>query len=264
MLRKEIQVALEAAAKISPHRHFVIAGSLSVLGFKEVPPEMMSMSIDIDFFPLQDPGHVAEIAAALGEYSEFHEAHGYYLDPISPALPVLPTGWRDRMVEVQLGEVFAYFLDVHDIAISKYARSAENDFRWIDAGYMDGILSIDTIAARARFGTDYPEDEDRRKVRKGIASHQIALLPDLTLDMSLLAFLRSEDISEVVPVDDECGQYSGEIVWLGNERAVQRIGVAKVAVHKAGSGMRKLKAGSAYRIEYDEGQAMVTTLDPAA
>lgn len=59
MLRKEIQVALEAAAKISPQRHFVIAGSLSVLSFKEVPPAMMSMSIDIDFFPLQNPTHAS-------------------------------------------------------------------------------------------------------------------------------------------------------------------------------------------------------------
>ena len=54
MLRSEIQVALEAAAKISLHREFVIAGSLSVLGYKEIPPEMMSLSIDIDFFPLGD------------------------------------------------------------------------------------------------------------------------------------------------------------------------------------------------------------------
>lgn len=260
MLRKEIQVALEAAAKISPHRHFVIAGSLSVLGFKEVPPEMMSMSIDIDFFPLQDPGHVAEIAAALGEYSEFHEQHGYYLDPISPALPVLPTGWRDRMKEVQLGEVFAYFLDVHDIAISKYARSAENDFRWLDAGYMDGILSIDTIAARARFGTDYPEDDDKRKVRKGIASHQVTLRSDRTLDLPLLTFLRSDDVTEVVLVDEECGQYSGDIVWLEINRAVQRIGGGKVVAHATECWPQELKEGIAYRIEYDEAQVTITVL----
>ena len=60
MLRSEIQVALEAAAKISLHREFVIAGSLSVLGYKEVPPEMMSLSIDIHFFPLGDQTHVQE------------------------------------------------------------------------------------------------------------------------------------------------------------------------------------------------------------
>lgn len=82
MQRREIQVALEAAAKISPYREFVIAGSLSVLGYKEIPPEMMSLSIDIDFFPLRDPDHVQEVRDALGEDSEFHESHGYYLDPI--------------------------------------------------------------------------------------------------------------------------------------------------------------------------------------
>jgi hypothetical protein len=264
MLRKEIQIALEAAAKISPHRHFVIAGSLSVLGFREVPPEMMSMSIDIDFFPLQDPGHVAEIAAALGEYSEFHETHGYYLDPISPGLPVLPVGWRDRMKEVKLGEVFAYFLDVHDIAISKYARSAENDFRWIDAGYMDGILSIGTIAARARFGTDYPADEDKQNVRRGIASHQATLLPDRTLDLQLLTYLRSDEVEDITLVDDGYGHYSGSIVWLGTDRAVQSQGSGRVTVHETQGWGQKLQMGCAYRIEYDDGNVTIVALDPSS
>ena len=55
MQRKQIQVALEAAAKISNQYEFVVAGSLSVLGYLGTPPEKMSMSLDIDFFPLNDP-----------------------------------------------------------------------------------------------------------------------------------------------------------------------------------------------------------------
>lgn len=49
MRREQLRKALEAAAELGHHHEFVIAGSLSVLGLKEVPPEMMSMSIDIDF-----------------------------------------------------------------------------------------------------------------------------------------------------------------------------------------------------------------------
>src|SRR5690606_13548472 len=117
MRREEVQTALEAACNISRHHEFVIAGGLSVLGRMDMAPEMMSMSIDIDFFPLRDPGRAGEIAAILGEDSKFHERHGYYLDPISPELPVLPSGWRDRLVEVKLGAVTAYFLDVNDTAV---------------------------------------------------------------------------------------------------------------------------------------------------
>ena len=55
MLRKEIQAALEAAAAISIHHEFVVAGSLSVLGLLVASPELMAVSIDIDFYPLRDP-----------------------------------------------------------------------------------------------------------------------------------------------------------------------------------------------------------------
>jgi hypothetical protein len=49
MQREQIQVALEAAAKISNQYEFVVAGSLSVLGYIGTPPEKMAMSLDIDF-----------------------------------------------------------------------------------------------------------------------------------------------------------------------------------------------------------------------
>lgn len=55
MLRKEIQAALEAAAAISIHHEFVVAGSLAVLGLLAAPPELMAVSIDIDFYPCVAP-----------------------------------------------------------------------------------------------------------------------------------------------------------------------------------------------------------------
>lgn len=168
MRREQILFALEAAAKYGPHTEFVIAGSLSVLGLKEVPPEMMSMSIDIDFFPLHDPTHIQDIATELGEDSAFHEQHGYYLDPISSSILVLPPGWMDRLVMLRFGGIHAYFLDVNDTAISKYVRSAENDFRWIDAGLEAGLLDLDIIEGRAQFGMDYPGEDDKRRVHNGI------------------------------------------------------------------------------------------------
>lgn len=77
---EDIQKALEAACVVSNHHEFVVAGSLSVLGLIETPPERMSMSIDIDFYPLRDPGRASDIASVLGEDSDFHARHGYYLE----------------------------------------------------------------------------------------------------------------------------------------------------------------------------------------
>lgn len=264
MLRSEIQVALEAAAKISPHREFVIAGSLSVLGYKEIPPEMMSLSIDIDFFPLGDQTHVLEVAQALGEDSEFHESHGYYLDPISVNILVLPSGWIERLVQVQLGTIHAYFLDVNDTALSKYVRSADNDYRWIDAGYEAGILDIDKIDARARFGIDYPGDYDQRRVRNGIESHRAAMRPDGTLAKNLLSFLRSEAIEQVAHLSHDDATYAGEIIWLGEGRAVQMIDAGKVVVHGTALRNETLKIGTMYLIRYEEGTISVAEILPHA
>ncbi|NYE63161.1 hypothetical protein FHW58_004389 [Duganella sp. 1224] len=167
MRREQILLALKEAAKCGPHTEFVIAGSLSVLGLKALPPELMSMSIDIDFFPLRDPTHVQDIVDELGEDSVCHEQHGYYLDPISSGILVLHPGWMERLVMLEFGSIRAYFLDVNDTAISKYVRSAENDFRRIDAGLEAGVLDFDIIEGRAQFEVDYPGKDDRHLLVEG-------------------------------------------------------------------------------------------------
>jgi hypothetical protein len=40
--------------------------------------------------------------AALGQGSPFEAEHGYYLDPISPHVATLPTGWSERLVRIEL------------------------------------------------------------------------------------------------------------------------------------------------------------------
>ena len=194
-----------------------------------------------------------EVAEALGEDSEFHESHGYYLDPISRNALVLPTGWMERLVQVQLGTVHAYFLDVNDTAVSKYVRSAENDYRWIDAGYEAGILDIEKIDARARFGDDYPSDDDQRRVRNGIESHRAAMRPDGTLVKDLLSLLRSDVIKHVVQLSNDNYTYSGEIIWLGESRAVQVIDTGKVVVHVTNLWGKTLKIRRSYQIGYEDG-----------
>ncbi|MDY7573891.1 DUF6036 family nucleotidyltransferase [Actimicrobium sp. CCI2.3] len=254
MRLEEIQVALEAAADISNHHEFVIAGSLSVLGYVDPPPEMMSMSIDIDFYPLRDPGRALEISTALGEDSDFHERNGYYLDPIHPELPVLPQGWRERLVEVRLGKVTAYFLNVNDTAISKYARSADHDFRWLEAGYDAGILRIDMIEASARFTVDYPEEKDKKKIIAGIALHRAAMKPDGKLAKELLAFLHHAKPEEIVSADIDDTIYSGKIIWTGEQRAVQRMDNGTLVIHATEAWTTMPELSQYHHIRYTDGE----------
>lgn len=253
MRREEVQVALEAACAISHHHEFVIAGSLSVLGKMDIPPDIMSMSIDIDFYPLRDPGRANEIAAALGEDSAFHERNGYYLDPISPELPVLPAGWRDRLVAVKLGEVTAYFLDVNDTAVSKYARGAPNDYRWLEAGLESKILDIDIIASRVRFSTQFHEDEDKRKTLNGLAMHRMAMRADGSLDKDMLSFLASNPPAQIRTVDTEDGQYVGSILWVNESVAIQSLGRGDIAIHDIHSWDIKPTVKDAATISYHDG-----------
>lgn len=262
MRREQILYALEEAAKRGPHTEFVIAGSLSVLGLIEVPPEMMSMSIDIDFFPLRAPTHVQDIVAELGEDSDFHERHGYYLDPISSSILVLPTGWMERLVMLEFGSIRAWFLDVNDTAISKYVRSAENDFRWIDAGLDAGLLDLDIIEGRAQFGVDYPAENDKRRVRNGIQTHRAARNRDGTLRHDLLTALRSHPRARIANLLDDNHHYSGEILYADANRVVQEVGLNVIVIHDSSSWDVRPTVGQRYSVNYKGGVATVEDVLP--
>jgi hypothetical protein len=149
MNRQDIELLLQQAKASTHHSHYVIIGSLSILGAIESPPSTMTMSVDVDLYPRDDPGRAGEIAEQLGLGSDFEQRHGFYADAVSPRLPALPTGWDDRMVPVEFKDgVTAWFLDPNDAAVSKYARSEPRDREWIRAGLGAGILSMPTIEYR--------------------------------------------------------------------------------------------------------------------
>lgn len=263
MRREDVQKALEAACAVSNHHEFVVAGSLSVLGLLNTPPESMSMSIDIDFFPLRDPGAASDIASVLGEDSDFHERNGYYLDPISPELPTLPDGWRDRLVPVPLGNTTAYFLDVHDTAVSKYARGAPNDYRWLEAGYEVKILNLTTIEGRVRFGTTYYDDDDRRKTSNGLLMHKMAMQPDGSLSTGMLEYLHEHPPeSRIKEVDHDHGEYFGTILWADDHYAIQSLGRGDICIHDVRDWQGRPTANDKATIRYRDGQASLEIKSP--
>lgn len=254
MRRQHIQQALNAALAISNHHEFVIAGSLSVLGLLDQPPEFMSMSIDIDFYPLRDPGRAGEIARELGEGSLFHQRNGFFLDPVSPELPTLPGNWRERLVEHVLGDVTALFLEVNDTAVSKYARGAENDYRWLETGYEHGILDIEVIASRMRFETYFYEVQEKSAALSRLRMHRVAMNPSGSLDHELLAFLHESHLEEAIIDLDLCeGTYVGEVLWLSPAFVVQSLGEHAIAVHHRNSGPDTLDIGQRVALQYLDG-----------
>ncbi|MEO7640923.1 MAG: DUF6036 family nucleotidyltransferase [Ramlibacter sp.] len=152
---------LSEARTLCGHADYVVIGSLSVLGMEDVAaiPADMTMSIDADCWTLSDPGRIDDLRPALGEGSDYHRAHGIYLDPVSPQLPTLPAGWEARLIPVVRQGVVAHFLEPHDAAVSKLARGEERDLRWARAGARANLLSLATVALRMKTANFYDKDE---------------------------------------------------------------------------------------------------------
>ena len=251
MDRSQIQKALEAAQQLIKHGDFVIVGSLSVLGKIAIPPSDMAMSVDIDFYPMNDPGRGFSVSNELGRGSQFHTDHGYYLDAVTPSLPTLPRSWRARLVEIPLGEVTGYFLDVNDAAISKYSRGDENDYRWIESGINSNLLSLDTINARMRFETDFVDDDEKARAWNGVRLHENAIAQDGVLSTPLLDYYKSAP-APIREVNLDAGRYTGNVLWADASHAVQEIGRGEVVIHKIAEWTVKPPTGMKITVEYND------------
>lgn len=163
---EQVQKLLNAIHAAHGVDRFVVVGSLSVLGLlsssREIPAAML-VSNELDGYPEEDPDRRQEIARQFGQGTRFEREHGYYFDPVSPALPTLPDGWQGRLIEVRLPSgMRVKFLDSNDAAVSKYARGAAKDREWIREGLAASILSAAAIEFRFR-STPFldPAEHDR-------------------------------------------------------------------------------------------------------
>lgn len=170
MNREQLHALLSEARKQVQHAEFVIVGSLAILGAVAEPPRTMVVSIDVDTYLKNDPQRTGELVQALGQGSAFEDEHGYYLDPVSPNLPSFPEGWQDRLVQIDFGDVKAFFVEANDVAVSKYMRGEDRDMRWLLAGLKAGLIDLDVIERRV--GSAPALDGELAAARKRIAQHR--------------------------------------------------------------------------------------------
>lgn len=137
MNRAELEHVINAAARITGDE-IVVIGSQAVLGSFPNAPETMLRSMEADVYPRNDPDRAIEIDGAIGDGSRFHETYGYYAHGVGPETPHAPAGWEGRMLELQIppmlkGQppVTAWFLEVHDLALSKLAAGREKDLDFV-------------------------------------------------------------------------------------------------------------------------------------
>jgi hypothetical protein len=144
--RQQLHVLLRKARELSGHQEFVIVGSLSILGAVSDPPDAMVGSIDVDTYMKADPGRTGDLSEALGQ---------------------------GRLIEIDFGDVRAYFVEPNDVAVSKYMRGEERDLRWLRAGLKSKLLNMDII--ERRIGSAPALDGELPAARKRISAHRKSL-----------------------------------------------------------------------------------------
>ena len=87
----------------------------------------------------------------IGELSPFHTAFGYYAQGDGEETATLPPGWRDRLIPVKTTRTrgsTGWCLEVHDLAVSKYAANRPKDRDFVRALVRHGLVDRSTLEAR--------------------------------------------------------------------------------------------------------------------
>jgi hypothetical protein len=144
--RAQLEHAIRAACTVADDEELWVVGSQAVLGqFPAAAPELRQ-SIEVDVIPKNRPEQADLIDGSLGELSQFHETHGFYVHGISLDGVVLPTGWKKRCINVKNENTrknAGLCLEAHDLATSKLAAGRDKD-----KAFVRTMLRLDMCRAR--------------------------------------------------------------------------------------------------------------------
>ncbi len=162
MNRAQLEHIIRAAGTIADVDDVVVIGSQAILGEFPLAPAELLVSNEADVFPREHPERSNLIDGTIGEGSPFQQSFGYYAHGVDETTAILPEGWRDRLILVT-GEntrfVRGWCLEVHDLAIAKYAAGREKDLEFtrilarnkmVSHGVLQERLASTPIGSRLR------------------------------------------------------------------------------------------------------------------
>jgi len=131
MTRDQLEHAIRAACDVSEDTELWIFGSQAILGEFPNAHENLRASIEVDVQPKNRPKTVDYVDGALGELSQFHQTHGFYVHGVSIESAKLPDGWKQRTVPISdpvstRGKT-GLCIEAHDLAASKLVAYREKD-----------------------------------------------------------------------------------------------------------------------------------------
>jgi hypothetical protein len=151
--REELEHAIRAACDVADETEVYVFGSQAILGEFPEAPEAVRMSAEADIAPKNFPERSDLIDGALGELSQFHETHGFYVHGIDPSGVALPTGWGKRAIRVQsraTRENVGWCLEGNDLAASKLVAFRDKDREFVRVLLAEQMVSAKEIIRRLR------------------------------------------------------------------------------------------------------------------
>ena len=97
MKRQDLEHLIRASSDITKEYELVVVGSQAILGTDPNPPAELTVSAEVDIYPLNRPELAHDIDVHIGEGSPFHELNGYYAQGVGveTARPGEPSLTRD-------------------------------------------------------------------------------------------------------------------------------------------------------------------------
>lgn len=154
MTREQLEHAIRAACDVSEDSELWVFGSQAILGEFPNAPESLRASIEVDVQPKNRPDATNAIDGALGELSQFHQTHGFYVHGVSIESAVLPEGWEHRAKPVcnrisTRGNT-GWCVEAHDLAACKLAAYRESDREFVRVLLSEGMIDARILRERIR------------------------------------------------------------------------------------------------------------------
>lgn len=152
MNRRQLEHAIRAACDVADDTELIVFGSQAILGqYPEAPPELRA-SIEVDVQPLNRPERVDQIDGTLGELSQFHATHGFYVHGVPIEAATLPEGWEERTVSVRdpvatRGNT-GHCVEAHDLAASKLFAYRPKDRDYVRTLLVEELISAEILGER--------------------------------------------------------------------------------------------------------------------
>ncbi|TVQ10946.1 MAG: hypothetical protein EA364_11420 [Balneolaceae bacterium] len=151
MNREQLEHAIRAACDVSEDNELIIFGSQAILGQFPQPHEELIKSIEVDVSPKNKREAVDKIDGALGENSQFHKTHGFYVHGVPIESAILPKSWLERTIKVHDymdNNKTGYCIEAHDLAASKLMVFREKDTGFVRRLLIEGMINVDILIER--------------------------------------------------------------------------------------------------------------------